>query len=101
RGRVQFPSHDPIVHHYGHDIKRRVEANVSLLDMHVSNIARDLKVSSSIVGKVSKYSTTGSSDVTPSTSGSFFWESSSFGMISINHHVAIFLFGANEFIVER
>nr|GEZ97156.1 hypothetical protein [Tanacetum cinerariifolium] len=42
---VQFHSHDPVVHHSGHDIKRRVEVNVSLLDMHVSDIALDLKES--------------------------------------------------------
>ncbi|GJR60667.1 hypothetical protein Tco_1502829 [Tanacetum coccineum] len=42
--RVEFPSHDPVVHHSGHDIKRRVEVDVSFFDMHVSNIAWDLKV---------------------------------------------------------
>nr|GEU43552.1 hypothetical protein [Tanacetum cinerariifolium] len=42
--RVEFPSHDPVVHHSGHDIKRRVEVNVSLFDMHVFDITRDLKV---------------------------------------------------------
>ncbi|GJU80135.1 reverse transcriptase domain-containing protein [Tanacetum coccineum] len=41
---VKFSSHDPVVHHSGHDVKRRVEVNVSLFDMHVSNIAWDLKV---------------------------------------------------------
>nr|GEW47272.1 hypothetical protein [Tanacetum cinerariifolium] len=82
--RVEFPSHDLVVHHSGHDIKKRVKVNVSLLDMHVSDIARDLKVSSSLVGKVSKYSTTSSFVVAPSTSGSSLRESSSFGMISIN-----------------
>ncbi|GKF77760.1 hypothetical protein Tco_0230230, partial [Tanacetum coccineum] len=50
--RVKFSSHDPVVHHSGHDVKRRVEVNVS----------------SSLVEKVSKYSTTGSSVVAPSTS---------------------------------
>nr|GEX25541.1 hypothetical protein [Tanacetum cinerariifolium] len=82
--RVEFPFHDPVVHYSGHDIKRRVGVNVSLLDMYVFDIAQDLKVSSSLVGKVSKYSTTGSSIVAPSTLGSSLRESSSFRMISIN-----------------
>nr|GEY71076.1 hypothetical protein [Tanacetum cinerariifolium] len=43
--RVKFPSHDPIVHHSGHDIKRRVEFNVSFLDMHIPNVASYLKES--------------------------------------------------------
>ncbi|GKE27467.1 hypothetical protein Tco_1442851, partial [Tanacetum coccineum] len=66
--RVKFSSHDQVVHHSGHDVKRRVEVNVS----------------SSLVGKVSKYSTTGSSVVTPFTSwGSSFWGLSS-RIISMN-----------------
>ncbi|GKB71155.1 hypothetical protein Tco_0932567 [Tanacetum coccineum] len=28
--KVKFSSHDPVVHHSGHDVKRRVEVNVSL-----------------------------------------------------------------------
>ncbi|GKA76922.1 hypothetical protein Tco_0783383 [Tanacetum coccineum] len=67
--RVKFSSHDPVVHHSGHDIKRRVEVDVS----------------SFLVGKVSKYSTTVSSVVTPSpSSGSSFWGSSSSHMILMN-----------------
>ncbi|GJV09614.1 hypothetical protein Tco_1351155 [Tanacetum coccineum] len=67
--RVKFSPHDPIVHHSGHDIKRRVKVNVS----------------SSLVGKVSKYSTTGSSVVVPSPSlGPLFWGSSSSRMIWMN-----------------
>ncbi|GJU77543.1 hypothetical protein Tco_1274613 [Tanacetum coccineum] len=31
--RVKFSPHDPIVHHSGHDIKRKVKVNVSFLDM--------------------------------------------------------------------
>ncbi|GKF76956.1 hypothetical protein Tco_0229426, partial [Tanacetum coccineum] len=66
---VKLSSHDPIVHHLGHDIKRRVKVNVS----------------SSLVGKVSKYSTTGSSVVAPSPSlGPLHWGSSSSHMISMN-----------------
>ncbi|GJZ69164.1 hypothetical protein Tco_0632714, partial [Tanacetum coccineum] len=42
--KVKFSSHDPVVHHLGHDVKRRVEVNVSLFDMHVSNIAWEFKV---------------------------------------------------------
>ncbi|GJS91472.1 retrotransposon protein, putative, ty1-copia subclass [Tanacetum coccineum] len=57
-----------IIHHSSHDIKRRVEVNVSLFDMNVSDVAGDLKVSSSLVGRVSKYSTIGSSLGAPSTS---------------------------------
>ncbi|GJU01805.1 hypothetical protein Tco_1112143 [Tanacetum coccineum] len=83
--RVEFPSHDPVVHHSGHDIKRRVEVNVGFFDMHVSNIAWDLKVSSSLVGNMSKYSTVGPSIVVPSPSlGLSFLGSSSSYMISMN-----------------
>ncbi|GJV83623.1 hypothetical protein Tco_1523521 [Tanacetum coccineum] len=42
--RVKFATHDPVVHHSGHNIKRRVEVNVSFFDMHVSNIAWYLKI---------------------------------------------------------
>ncbi|GJY72712.1 hypothetical protein Tco_0476415 [Tanacetum coccineum] len=67
--RVKFSPHDLIVHHSGHDIKRRVKVNVS----------------SSLVGKVSKYSTAGSSVVAPSPSlGPSFRGSSSSRMISMN-----------------
>ncbi|GJZ20919.1 hypothetical protein Tco_0557958 [Tanacetum coccineum] len=83
--RVKFSSHDPIVHHSGHDIMRRVKVNVSFFDMHVSNIAWDLKVSTSLVGKVTKYSTTGPFVGAPSPSlGPSLWGSSSSRMISMN-----------------
>ncbi|GJV39617.1 hypothetical protein Tco_1418057 [Tanacetum coccineum] len=67
--RVKFSSHDSVVHHSGHDIQRRVEVDVS----------------SFLVGKVSKYSTTVSSVVAPSPLlGSSFWGSSSSHMILMN-----------------
>ncbi|GJV89673.1 hypothetical protein Tco_1533611 [Tanacetum coccineum] len=67
--RVKFSPHDPIVHHSGHDIKRRVKVNVS----------------SSLVGKVSKYSATGSTVIAPSPSlGPSSWGSSSSRIISMN-----------------
>ncbi|GKE14214.1 hypothetical protein Tco_1421791 [Tanacetum coccineum] len=60
--KAKFSSHDLVVHHSDHDIKRRVE-----------------------VDKVSKYSTTVSFIVAPSPSlGSSFWGSSSSHMISMN-----------------
>ncbi|GKA98044.1 zinc finger, CCHC-type containing protein [Tanacetum coccineum] len=65
--RVKFSPYDPIIHHSGHDIMRGV------------------KVSSSLVGRVSKYSTVGSSVTTPSPSlGHSFRGSSSSRMISLN-----------------
>nr|GEU65440.1 putative ribonuclease H-like domain-containing protein [Tanacetum cinerariifolium] len=42
--RVKFPSHDPVVHHSGHDNKRRVEVNVGFFNMHMPNVAWYLKV---------------------------------------------------------
>ncbi|GJR24404.1 hypothetical protein Tco_0972931 [Tanacetum coccineum] len=67
--RVKFSPHDPIVHHSGHDIKRRVKVNVS----------------SSLVGKVSKYSATGSTVIAPSPSlGPSSWGSSSSRINSMN-----------------
>nr|GEW08239.1 hypothetical protein [Tanacetum cinerariifolium] len=83
--RVKFPSHDLVVHHSGHDIKRRVEVNVSLLDMHMYDIAYDVKV---VVASFR------SSIVSPSTSGSSLRKSSSFGMISIN------ITSASSFLVQ-
>nr|GFC52048.1 hypothetical protein [Tanacetum cinerariifolium] len=103
---VKFPSHDPVVHHSGHDIKRRVEVNVGFFDMHIPNVAWYLKLaghpslmmgflrnikgiwphkvlviceSSLLVGNMSEYSTS-----CPFASGSSLRELSSFGMISIN-----------------
>ncbi|GKF61288.1 hypothetical protein Tco_0181342, partial [Tanacetum coccineum] len=69
------------VHHSGHDVKRGVEVNVSLFDMNVFDVVGDLKVSSSLVGGVSKYSIIGSSVGAPSPS---FWGSSFSRMISTN-----------------
>nr|GEW87480.1 hypothetical protein [Tanacetum cinerariifolium] len=34
---VKFPSHDPVVHHSGHDIKRRVESELNLRNFLVRN----------------------------------------------------------------
>ncbi|GJU63646.1 hypothetical protein Tco_1245481 [Tanacetum coccineum] len=65
--RFKFSPYGTIIHHPGHDIKRGV------------------KVSSSLVGRVSKYSTAGSSVAAPSPSlGPSFRGSSSSRMISMN-----------------
>ncbi|GKC35311.1 hypothetical protein Tco_1047695 [Tanacetum coccineum] len=35
--RVKFSSHDPVVHHSGHDVKRRVEVNVPMIGQFISS----------------------------------------------------------------